>query len=221
MTRYARAIFASLAVVTAGVWGRDAAAQVPGLPVYNGGFSTGFTLAGTVGFTGGDSQTGDGKAYGVSGTLGVGVFALTAIVSRFDPSGTADGATSVGGNASLKIFGGPLIPLAVYVQGGVSRHTEDAGTVSATVTNVPVGLGLALTIPSPVFAIKPWVAPRLQFTRLSTGTTSDTDTDFGLSAGVDLTMLNGLGFRAGYDMVNGDDPTVSVGLSYSIRIRGL
>ncbi len=205
-------------------------AQVPGLPVYGGGFSTGITFAGVAGFSPSDTPTGKATAFGVSGTLGVGMLGLTGIVARVDPSGSGTGRdsfTQVGGLATVKAFGGPLIPLALYLQGGYSRRTIGQGSNETTMTSVPLGVSISLVIPSVVVAIRPWIAPRLQFSRVSgpglsgPGGGSSTDTDFAFGAGVDLTTLSGFGFRAMAEKIGGSDPIVALGLAYAIRVPGL
>jgi hypothetical protein len=65
---------------------------------------------------------------------------------------------------NLKIFGGPLIPVSVTLQAGAaydqqSESTILGGDISSKTWHVPVGVGIALTIPNPVFSIKPWLAP--------------------------------------------------------------
>lgn len=202
-----------------------ATAQVPGLPVYGGGFSSGLTFGGTVGFAPSDSPSGKGVAYAGSATLGVGPIGLTGIVSRFDPSSSGREAfTQAGGLLTWKAFGGPLIPLALYLQGGFSRREDDSagpGNPEVTRTSIPVGAGISLVIPSVIVAIKPWIAPRLQISRTSVSGNANTDTDLAFSAGVDLTTLSGFGFRAMGDIINGSDPIVGVGLTWAIRVPGL
>ncbi|HEV8612363.1 MAG TPA: outer membrane beta-barrel protein, partial [Gemmatimonadales bacterium] len=98
----------------------------------------------------------------------------------------------------------------------------DAGS---TIWHFPLSLGVALTIPNPVFSIKPWVAPRIDFSRTRTddaftGSHSSTDTHFGLSGGIDLGFLSGLSVRAMYDRLNADNgvhPSVlSLGLGFRV-----
>lgn len=199
-------------------------AQVFGLPVRNAGIPTGLTLAADVGFPNGDG--GKGWAIGASAAVGLGPLGVSGSAAYRDPR-NADAFTSVGATGNLKIFGGPLIPLSVTAQAGVAYGTQEvdvAGTlVDTKLWHFPVGVGLALTIPNPVLAIKPWIAPRLDVSREEVPAgNSDTDTNFGLSAGVDLTFLNGIGIRAMYDRVQaggGSTPAVvSVGLSWGLRV---
>lgn len=197
--------------------------QVFGLPVRNAGVPTGLTLAADLGFPSSDADK--GWTAGVSGALGLGPLGLTASVARRDPS-TGESFTSIGAAGNLKIFGGPLIPLSITAQAGYARGSQDLSapaTGEASFWHVPLGVGFAVTIPNPVVAIKPWAAPRLDITRFDPPTgDSDTDTNFGVSGGIDLSFLSGLGIRAMYDRVwagSGFSPSVlSVGVSWGLTL---
>jgi hypothetical protein len=204
--------------------GRTAEAQVRGIPVYNSGIPTGIAVYGDVGFP--DEDAGKGTAFAVSGRAGLGPFGATAILSTFNPNGPGDSDLSVGATLNYKIFGGPLIPLSVTLQGGIGYSKPDTGLLPGEENELrfPVGLGLALTIPNPALAIKPWIAPRLDIIRTSGGGLSDTETNFGLGGGLELNLLNGFGVHAAYDRVftDGGDPSVfGLGAHYAFRIPGL
>lgn len=195
-------------------------AQVTGLPVHNAGISSGLTIGAVVGFP--DADYGKGTAFGARGALGLGPFGVSAVVSNWNPKGPGDGQTAVGGYVNLKVFGGPLIPLSVTLQGG-AEYTSNSGI---KVLHAPVGLGFALKIPNPALAIKPWLAPRLDIVKVSgTLLNDDTETNFGLSGGVDFSLLGGIGFGVAYDRTfagNSVNPSVlSAGINYSIKIPGL
>ena len=193
------------------------AAQNAGLPVVNSGISTGLTLAGDVGFPSNDA--GGGTAFGATGKVGLGPIGVTASISTWKPDG-GERYTSLGGTGNLKIFGGPLIPFSVTAQAGAA-YFKDEGI---SVWHFPIGVGLAVRIPTTVIGIKPWVAPRLDMVRFSGGGASNTDTHFGLSAGVELNLLSGLGFQAAYDRVsikNSNPTTFSVGIHYGLHVPGL
>ena len=201
------------------------AAQVAGLPVRNAGIGTGIGIALDAGFPNADA--GKGFALGATGTVGFGPLGVTGSVSRFDPRG-ADPRWSVGGTGNFKIFGGPLIPLAITLQAGAgyAKVTEQGfeAPVTTKTVHLPVGLGVALTIPNPVFSIKPWLAPRLDVLRTTlesdTPAESHTDTNFGISGGIDLGFLSGVSFRLMYDRVMAGDgvhPSVlSIGLALKV-----
>ncbi len=216
MTRTSLGLVALFTLAAAGAL----QAQNPGLPVINSGVNTGLTLRGDVGFPNADA--GKGTAFGGTGKLGLGPFGVTATVSSYKPKGGTSH-TSVGGTANLKVFGGPLVPFALWLQGGAAYTS--VGSIKNY--HFPVGLALAVKIPSTVVAIKPWIAPRLDIehtTNSVVGSSSSTATDFGISGGIEFSMLSGLGFYAAYDWVsrNGTKPsTFGVGVQYGLNIPGL
>jgi hypothetical protein len=212
--------------------GAPLTAQVPGLPVYNAGVPRGIGIFGDLGFPNDDA--GGGTAYGVTGRVGLGVLAFTATLSALNPDGPAGTSAAVGATANYRVFGGPLVPLSVTLQAGIGYTSPDSPTPlpgngafsSNEITHFPFGLGLALTIPNPALAIKPWLAPRLDVVRTPTtdGDGHQTDTNFGLSGGIELNLLNGFGAHASYDYVNGDagNPGIfGIGAHYTFRVRGL
>ncbi len=215
---------ASGIVIAATLAALPAAAQVPGLPVYNQGVPRGVGIYGDVGFP--NDVAGGGTAYGVTGRAGFGFVGVTAIVSTYNPDGPVESHTSVGATGNLRLFGGPLVPLTVTLQAGAGYSKID----DAKDYRFPIGLGFALTIPNPVLAIRPWLAPRIDIARIEVAGTGgapdvyNTDTNFGLSGGVELNLLNGLGLQAAYDRVfgNGSDPSVfGIGAHYNFRVPGL
>ena len=192
------------------------AAQVLGLPVVNNGAPTGISLGAAVGFP--NAAYGSGTAIGARGAIGLGFFGVSAAISHYSPK-VGDGVWSPGVAATLRLIGGPLVPFRITLQGGFGTWNATIitpqGPGSYRTTHVPVSLGLAATIPNPAFAIKPWVAPRVDVLHSSIG---GTDTRFGISGGVDVSLLNGLAIRAAYDRRSeeGMNPSVfSLGLGFS------
>ncbi|HZA97769.1 MAG TPA: hypothetical protein VE399_03265 [Gemmatimonadales bacterium] len=225
MKHSARAVFVlgGLALLLA-TSGQPAHAQVRGIPVYNNGIPTGIALYGDVGFP--NEDAGKGTAFAVSGRAGFGPFGATAVLATFNPEGAGDNDLSVGATLNYKVFGGPLIPLSVTLQGGIGYSKPDIGLLPGDEDELrfPVGLGFALTIPNPMVAIQPWLAPRLDITRVSGGGLSETETAFGLSGGIELNLLGGFGVHAAYDRVfaDGGDPGIfGFGAHYAFRIPGL
>lgn len=215
--------FAALALAAGAL---PAAAQNPGLPVYNIGVPRGIGLYGDLGFP--NAAAGKGTAYGVTGRAGFGPVGVTATLSSLNPDGPAGSDVSVGGTLNYKLLGGPLVPLSVTLQGGVSYAKPGDGLLpgdEVTAYRFPIGIGFALVIPNPVLAIHPWLAPRVDIARTSTGGGSTTDTNFGLSGGLELNLLNGFGIQAAYDRVfakNAADPGVfGIGAHYTFRLPGL
>jgi hypothetical protein len=201
-----------------------AGAQVRGIPVYNSGVASGIALYGDLGFSNADA--GKGTALAVTGRAGFGPLGVSAILSTFNPDGPAGGKASVGATLNYKIFGGPLIPLSATLQGGIGYSKPDTGLLPGQNTELrfPVGLGVALTIPNPALAIRPWIAPRVDIVRSSGGGSSTTKTNFGMGGGLELNLLNGFGLHAAYDRVftDGGDPSVfGIGAHYAFRIPGL
>jgi len=202
-----------------------AAAQVPGIPVYNSGVPRGIGLYADVGFPNDDAGGGTGLA--LTGRGGFGPLGATAIISSYNPDGPAGGDLSVGATGNYRIFGGPLVPLSVSLQAGVGYAKPDAGLLpggDVTQWRFPIGVGFALTIPNPALAIRPWLAPRIDILRQSAGGGSTTDTEFALSGGLELNTLGGLGVHAAYDLIlgGGFKPGVlGLGAHYNFRVPGL
>lgn len=206
-----------------------AAAQVRGLPVYNPGVPSGIGIYGDVGFA--NANAGEATTLGVTARGGFGPLGVTATVGRWNPDAAGvDTRTVVGGTGNLRIFGGGILPVSLTLQGGYARlSVPGSGTGSSLrEERIPVGLGLAVSVPSPVVTIKPWIAPRLDIvrTRLTGGTlnVTDTETNFGASGGVEVNTITGFGLHVAYDYirVNGVNAgTFGVGLHAGIKIPGL
>lgn len=218
MRRFQRAISA-----VGALWAATAPvqAQAPGLPVVNAGVSKGLTLGGMVGFP--NDAAGGGTAFMMTGMIGFRRVALGGFVSSQKISGLPDRSYAGGGNVVVKVAGGPLVPISINLMGGFA-YSEVALTPRLKAWHVPVGLGIAWTIPRPVVALKPWIAPRLDYRRNSgggLGSVVSAATDFGLSGGVTFGFLNGLGIDVAFDRIFSDvapkPTTLGVGLSYSLK----
>ncbi|MFL5402710.1 MAG: hypothetical protein ACJ8BF_07820 [Gemmatimonadales bacterium] len=221
--------FGALIVALGGV--PSATAQVRGIPVYNSGVPRGIAIYGDVGFS--NASAGKGTAFGISGRAGFGPLGATATLSSFNPKGPGGSDVAVGATLNYKLFGGPLVPLSVTLQGGIgySKPESEGGFLvgfppgsDVNELHFPVGVGFALTIPNPVLAIRPWIAPRVDVVRTSVSGNSNTDTNFGLGGGIELNLLNGFGLHAAYDRVftSAGDPSVfGFGIHYALRIPGL
>ncbi|HSC58783.1 MAG TPA: outer membrane beta-barrel protein [Gemmatimonadales bacterium] len=214
-------VFAAFAVASV-AFAATASAQVAGLPRFNSGIGTGIGINADVGFPNADA--GKGHTYGLTGSVALGPLGFTATVASNKPDGgTSD--TWVGATANFKIFGGPLVPVTVNAQVGAGYASGLQGTTIKQL-NVPFGLGIAVNIPSPALSIKPWIAPRMEYVRQEGGALpgTQTQTKFGLSAGVNLGLAGGLGIRVAYDMIklnNISPSTFSVGVGYNIHVPGL
>ena len=219
-------------VILALASGAPLAAQNPGLPVYNFGVPRGIGLYGDIGFP--NDAAGKGTAYGATGRAGFGDIGVTATLSALNPEGDAGSDIAVGGTLNYRLLGGPLVPLSVTLQAGASyaKPGEDiplpgGGSFQGDfeLYHFPIGIGFALVIPNPVLAIHPWLAPRVDIVRTTAGGASNTDTNFGLSGGLELNLLNGFGIQAAYDRVfakDAADPgTFGIGAHYTFRVPGL
>jgi outer membrane protein with beta-barrel domain len=204
-----------------------AAAQVRGIPVYNSGVPRGIGLYGDVGFS--NDEAGGGTGWGLTGKAGLGPLGVTALISTSKPDG-GDSDVSLGATLNYRLFGGPLVPLAVTLQAGAGWVKAEGADLlvlpppDVTTWHFPIGVGFTLTIPNPVLAIRPWLAPRLDIVRHSAGGDSETDTNFGLSGGLEANFLNGFGLHAAYDAVFADGATPGVfglGAHYAFRTPGL
>jgi hypothetical protein len=224
-----QAVLGAVALAAALGGAPSVAAQVRGIPVYNAGIPRGIGIYGDAGFP--NDEAGGGSAYGVTGRLGMGAFGATAMLSTYDPDGSNGSDVSVGATLNYRVFGGPLVPLAVTLQAGIGyakpddQLLPDDGIADVSELRFPVGAGFALTIPNPALAIRPWLAPRLDIVRRSPeGLDAETETEFGLSGGLELNLLNGLGLHASYDaiFVDGGNPGVfGVGAHYTFSVPGL
>jgi hypothetical protein len=227
MRQHLRAMILGLGVAAAlPLLAMPVAAQVSGIPVYNNGVPRGIGIYGDVGLP--NDEAGGGTAYAVTGKAGFGVLGVTAMLSSYNPDGPTDADLSVGATANYRVFGGPLVPLAVSLQAGVGYAKPEIGLLpddDVTQWRFPVGVGFALTIPNPALAIQPWLAPRVDIVRTSVeGFDAETDTEFGLSGGIELNLLNGLGVHAAYDAIfaEGGTPGVfGIGAHYNFRVPGL
>lgn len=188
-----------------------ALAQTPGLPVYGGGFSPTIELEGLVGFASKEAPTGKGMTLGARGTLAAGRLGLSATVASFNPSGPGGSQKAYGAMLGFKVVGGALSPFALYLQGGAgTMNSEDP---DSSQVHVPLGVAASLVIPTPILSIRPWVAPRLQLVRTTGAGGSTIENLFAIGAGVDLTLLGGLSFRAAYDRVKDQDGTLGLGMA--------
>jgi hypothetical protein len=165
------------------------AAQVPGLPVFNNGVPRGIYVAGDVGF-----PDGGGNTFAATGAIGLGMLGFSGTLGTYSSSTTSSSDAVYGATANLRLIGGPLVPFFVNLQGGVGYG--DLGGLKTT--HVPLGVGLGLTIPLPIFGLKPWFAPRWDYTSYS-GLGSGDESVFGYSAGLDISFIFGLALRTAYD----------------------
>jgi hypothetical protein len=194
-----------------------------GIPYYvNPRGGTGVSAAANVGITRSPTDS-RSKAYALTGGVGAGPLFITASVGTLNPDAAGEeNVSTFGGTVGMKLFGGGLMPLAIGLQAGVGYAKSDG----VTLLSVPVAVGVGLNVP--LFPLKPWIAPRIQFMRASaTGFPSETENRMGISAGVDFNMLLGLGVHAAVDYMpkkgSGADElpastTIGVGAHFNFRV---
>ena len=100
------------------------AAQAPGLPIRAGGILPGLELAGTVGFTGADSRTGDGTAWAASVAYGIHRLGLTGTLGTVSRANDGGSDVTWGALASLRVIGGELQTFAVTAFGGYGYFND-------------------------------------------------------------------------------------------------
>lgn len=196
MRRIGKATIAAALTLVAGA--TAARAQLAGIPVYfNPRGGTGIGVAANLGFP--NSDAGGGTAYGVAASLGTGPITISGMVGAWKASdfGWAGAQTSFGGSIAYRVFGGGLLPVAVAVQAGYGMiKSPDLPLIgSQTITTIPVGVGVSLD--PPLFPLKPWIAPRIEFQSVSGGGSSTSA--FRISGGVNFNLLLGLGVHAAVD----------------------
>ena len=221
---------------------RPGAAQLQGLPVYfspKGG--TGLTVAGDFGWAT-STKLGTISApnpWTIGGRVALGLPFVTIGVgaAHYDPNvSTALTAVQYAGTAAVKLFGGGLLPVAVSVQAGAGYLRQGRGTFATKSVNIPIGLGVALSLPTPGASLEPWVAGRVQVSSVASGAASGTQFGYGVSGGLSVGMPIGLGLHVALDWVKfGAKPgsqvaaqrvsvermTAGAGIHFSIKLPGL
>jgi len=226
---------------------QPAPAQIQGMPVYfNPRGGVGLTFSGDLGRVvnnrvGATSSASKPFAYGAGVRLGLPFLSLGAMAAVYDPKVTTQrNEVQYAGTAALKVFGGPLIPLSVSLQAGVGYIGLGSGTAATNYLNIPIGVGVALNVPTPGASIAPWVAARVHVNSVSTGggigTLSQTQVGYGASGGLNIGTPTGLGFHVALDWSTfGSRPaspipslrdrvqrlTAGGGVHYTLKIPGL
>ena len=89
----------------------------------------------------------------------------------------------------------------------------------------PIGIGVALKPLTSGITVEPWPAPRVHIQRLDAGTFgAQTEVGFGGSAGLTLTLINGIGGHVAVDYLTidfGDGTTVDTRESIVVFGAGL
>ena len=121
-----------------------------------------------------------------------------------------------GADASEATFGGSVaynVPMDgsvdVGIQGGIGWASFDGTPDNATFLNFPIGVSISGSTEAGNMMVRPWVMPRVNFARVSSGGASNTETDFGASGGVGIFSEGGIGLSLSFDWLLVDDGTGS------------
>ena len=107
----------------------------------------------------------------------------------------------------------------VSVQGGVGWLDVDALGETITTLRFPIGIALKRRVEGESASVTPWLMPRFNISRISGFGNSDTELDFGASAGVGVTMTNGFGLHAAIDVLAANSTVLYAGVGAHYLIR--
>lgn len=209
----------AVVALAVGLGATPASAQLFSNPVYfSPSHGTGFSLNGE--YARRFEDPGDDINFaGARGILGLGPVSIMGGAGVAFAGGESE--ATFGGAVALNILDLPLVPVSVNVQGGIGTLSSGGSTQ----LDIPIGVGVAFNVPAPILDVEPWIAPRLHIIRRSNGI-STTETGYGVSAGLNVTLPTGFGFHVAADYVKVSDFdidafTVGAGLHYRIAIPGL
>jgi hypothetical protein len=238
----------AIGVMLLGLGATPAAAQLQGLPVYfNPKGGTGLTISGDFGREvstkqGPNTAPQKPNGLGVSARLGLPVVSVGVGAAVYDPNViTQNNELQYAGTVAVKVFGSPLVPVAVSLQAGAGYLRVGSGTFATKTVNIPIGLGVALNVPTPGASIEPWLAGRVHLSSVSIGTVaggsiSSTRVGYGASGGLSVGLSIGLGFHVALDWATfgaqASSPfndhreqtqrlTAGVGAHFTLKIPGL
>lgn len=204
----------------------SAAAQMTGNPVYATTYGTGITLAPDFARCTSNCTNGGNPTFiGVRALVSLPLIKFGVGVGQYNPDVTILGVeaskeTTYQANLAFTVFGGPLIPVSVALHAGVGLSKIGSPTdpvLAGELKNfiVPIAVALSLNIPTPGFNLEPWIAPRIQISRQTAdgfgllSVVTETNLEFGFSAGVNGGLPMGLGFHAAIDFVQ-DSPFTAI-----------
>jgi hypothetical protein len=230
--------FGAALIMGLSLFASPAVAQMNSIPVYfNPKGGTGLMVAVDLG-KGINDESGKNTAVAFRTALGIGPVTIGGSVGLVNPyEGVLVGReleTQYMGNIALRVFGGGLLPVSISLQGGVG--VLDISDLGIKFITVPIGLGIGFSVPTPGFSFDPWFAPRYTMVRNEDVTFTETVTQngFGISAGVNLNFLMGLGlhiagdwqknpteFITGTTILETKPFVFGIGLNYTFTIPGL
>ncbi|MCH7855203.1 MAG: hypothetical protein IIB37_00500 [Gemmatimonadetes bacterium] len=129
------------------------------------------------------------------------------LVLSDDVTGFPSSEIAFAARAAYHVINDSDSPLNVSVQGGAGWSKPDDDPNDLTLLLFPVGIAISGSTSAGSLTLTPWIMPRVQFTRVgeSGGIPSNTDTDFGGSAGVGFATEGGFGFGVAGDILIVDD----------------
>jgi hypothetical protein len=192
-----------------------ASAQITGMPLWNdphGG--TGITISGDAGFP---EPDGYGTVLAVRANAGLGTLQAGLTAGTRNPD-EGDNVSSFGATLGSRLFGGPLVPIAVNLQGGFA--TEKPG--EDRITRITAAAGAGLKLPVPGLNLQAWISPGVRFLRTPRlgGDGSLTKGEFGIAGGVNL-GLGLIGLHVGVDHENapGDEKNTTFGVGVHVNLK--
>ncbi len=176
-------------------------AQIAGQPVYvNPTMGRGIGI--NVDYAKGD-QAGSPSSIGGRAVLGLGIVTIGAGAASVSSDNLTESKIGYGGNVSLNLINLPMVTIAPFAGFGTISFGNNVSQQS-------IPLGAAIGINPPLIPLSFWAAPRADVAVSKVGDTSDTSTNFGVSGGVDLTLLMGLGAHLAVDYISVEGGSVFV-----------
>ena len=117
-----------------------------------------------------------------------------------------------GADASEIALGGSIaynlpqndLPVRFGVQGGIEWMSMDGTPDNTTLLNFPVGITIQGSTQAGSMALRPWIMGRWEWIRTSSGGTSGTEGNAGISSGISGVMESGFGIGLSIDWTRPD-----------------
>ena len=200
------AVGTALMVVGLAIGASAAQAQVWAVPK-----GVGVTVAGDF-----NLSLADGSPNWIDGRIALGL-PMVGFQATFTPNALDAVENNIGVDAAVQLI--PM-PVSVRVQAG-ARYGTDSKTFM-----VPAGVVIGLNVPSPMLSVDPFIFPQVRYTHFDGG---GSNTDFGVTAGLNIGLPSGLGGHIAVDYDNAlkkvvdfkSAVTVAVGVHYRISVPSL
>lgn len=202
-----KAVKLSVAALALSLAATPAAAQLAGQPVYAIPKGTGVSINADFGIS---IDPGSFNTAAARVTLGMPMIRFQA---GFEPNMLDAGESQLAVGAAFSLM--PM-PVSLAIQAGLGY-----GMDSEAMT-IPVGVVIGLNVPSVAMSVDPWIFPQIRHVRVDVLGTTASNTDFGLSAGVNVSLPAGIGGHLALDYDNASEAiTAGIGLHYKIAVPGL